>query len=93
MYFIRFDIFLFVSIFSSFPAALPSIAGTYLTTSFPDFPISHSIPWTVGSTMLCKKLLQRACCLMAIQEWERAAKDLTLILDYQPDLTNVRNLR
>lgn len=38
-------------------------------------------------------ILQRACCLACAQDWDLAIKDLSVILAYQSNLTNVRCLR
>lgn len=37
--------------------------------------------------------LQRACCFMSLQQWDKAVADYSYILDYQPHLTHVVCLR
>jgi tetratricopeptide (TPR) repeat protein len=38
-------------------------------------------------------LLQRACCLVCLQEWDRAIDDYSLIIDFQPNLIHVICMR
>lgn len=39
------------------------------------------------------QLLQRACCLVCLQEWDRAIDDYSLIIDFQPNLIHVICMR
>lgn len=37
--------------------------------------------------------MQRACCFVCLQEWDRAIADYTLIIDFQPNLLHVICMR